>query len=229
MRILALETTSERGSVAIVEGDNWATGKVRGYASHCEPGQQAERLLGMVEEVLVQAELKVQDVERIAVGVGPGSFTGARIGIAQAQGMALGLGIEGIGVSSLRILAAGLGCSDPRIRVIVRDAKRMEYFYGAYGPEGEEIVAPQTIPQSGMIERVKEQFAERDFVLIGEPLAGLPHFVDSWTRAPDARALGRLALDLEPKDNPLVPQYLRGPVVVRPTLPMSPLEGPREG
>jgi tRNA threonylcarbamoyladenosine biosynthesis protein TsaB len=66
----------------------------------------AERLVPMVEEALADARLGFEDLERIAVAIGPGSFTGVRVGVAAARGLALALGIDALGVGSLEALAA---------------------------------------------------------------------------------------------------------------------------
>jgi tRNA threonylcarbamoyladenosine biosynthesis protein TsaB len=66
----------------------------------------AERLVPMVEEALADTRLGFEDLERIAVAIGPGSFTGVRVGVAAARGLALALGIEAVGVGSLEALAA---------------------------------------------------------------------------------------------------------------------------
>jgi tRNA threonylcarbamoyladenosine biosynthesis protein TsaB len=93
------------------------------------PGHSA-RLLELVEEVLEAAGGSWEQVERLAVGVGPGGFTGLRIGIATARGLAQARGLPVIGVSSLEALAAGAAGSDPVIAVI--DARRGEVFAAAY-------------------------------------------------------------------------------------------------
>ena len=69
---------------------------------------QAERLFGLLEELLAAAGAQWRDLCRIGVGIGPGNFTGTRISVAAARGLALSLGIPAIGVSSLEALAIGL-------------------------------------------------------------------------------------------------------------------------
>ncbi len=81
---------------------------------------QAERLMPMLEEVLAEAGVRWGDLDAIAVGVGPGNFTGIRISVAAARGLALGLGKPAIGVSTLEAQAHGV----PRPCLAVADAKR---------------------------------------------------------------------------------------------------------
>jgi tRNA threonylcarbamoyladenosine biosynthesis protein TsaB len=103
------------------------------------PGH-ATRLLTMTGELLAGAGLPWSAIERIAVGVGPGTFTGLRVGVATARGLAQSLGSELIGVSSLRALAAGALGDDARAHaaeapagvLAVLDARRGEVFMAAY-------------------------------------------------------------------------------------------------
>jgi tRNA threonylcarbamoyladenosine biosynthesis protein TsaB len=222
-----METSSTRGSVALVEGTSRLDGRVAASRSHDQPNQHAERLLGLVEEALGKCGWDKGELTRIAVGVGPGSFTGVRVGLSIAQGLMLGLGIPGVGVGSLRVIAAGMDDSDERLRVVVRDARREEYFLAAYDSNGREVVAPHAIPQVGAWQAIAERFSDRPFVVVGTRLEGLDCVLTDLTTEPDARPLGRVALDLDPDSHPLLPQYVRGPNVVRPNLPVSPLTKPR--
>ncbi len=157
MRVLGLETSSTRGSVALVEQQESGP-VVVAYAFHDEANQHAERLLSLVDAVLQEASWGKSSIQRIAVGVGPGSFTGVRVALSLAQGLMLGLGIPGVGVGSLRAVAAGHDVADTRLRVVVRDARRDEYFVAAYSASGEEVVAPHAIAQDGAGECLAERF-----------------------------------------------------------------------
>lgn len=97
--ILAIETATSSCSVALSHGDQVFQLAQVGNNIH------SQVLLTMVQEVLVQASLATQDIEAIAVGQGPGSFTGLRIGVGVAQGLAYGINCPMIGVSSLDALA----------------------------------------------------------------------------------------------------------------------------
>jgi tRNA threonylcarbamoyladenosine biosynthesis protein TsaB len=118
------------------------------------PGERpghATRLLPLADGLLAHAALDWGALERIAVGVGPGTFTGLRIGVATARGLAQSLGVELIGVSTLRALAEGVwagtsgegvGASSEWLTVLAAiDARRGEVFAGAYVP-GREVAAP---------------------------------------------------------------------------------------
>ena len=98
------------------------------------------RLLPLANDLLVEADIDWPQVERIAIGVGPGTFTGLRIGIATARGLAQSLGVELVGVSSLRALANGASQEAPRVLAAI-DARRGEVFIAAYDA-GQELIAP---------------------------------------------------------------------------------------
>ena len=104
MIVLGFDTATQ----ATVAGLRLADGRT--LQARDDPAEQehpghATRLLDMAAELLAQAGLGWGDVQRIAVGVGPGRFTGLRVGIATARGLAQSLGVQLVGVSSLRALA----------------------------------------------------------------------------------------------------------------------------
>jgi tRNA threonylcarbamoyladenosine biosynthesis protein TsaB len=230
-KVLALETSGKRGSVAIVEA-GMSPPRVCGYRAHEVHNEHAERMLGLVDLTLADSGVSKTEIDRIAVGVGPGSFTGVRVAVALAQGLMMGLGVVGVGVGSLRAIAQGLPTSDSRIRVVVRDARRDEFFVAVYRPNGEELLVPHAIAQTGassyILRAMDEQQVERaDWVLVGTRLSGMEYEESEETREPDARPVGRLGLILDPKLDPVVPHYVRGPNLVKPDLPVSPLTKPR--
>lgn len=139
--ILALDAASAACSVAV-----WRDGRI--LASRSRPMTQghAEVLMPLVLETLAAAGLGFDSLERIAVGVGPGSFTGIRIALAAARGIALAAGLEVVGVDSFSAVAAAL---DPALRkgrslLVAIDSRRSEVFgqyYDAAGkPRGEPLV-----------------------------------------------------------------------------------------
>jgi tRNA threonylcarbamoyladenosine biosynthesis protein TsaB len=128
------------------------------------PGH-ATRLLPLASDLLVEAHIDWPELERIAVGVGPGTFTGLRIGIATARGLAQSLGVELVGVSSLRALAHGAlahgalpygalphnaGHHAQRVLAAI-DARRGEVFVAAYD-DGHELIAPRAVSPDAVAE-----------------------------------------------------------------------------
>ena len=98
--ILAIETSTEACSVAL----HCMSGTVSRYVE--EPRSHTQLLMPMIESVLSEAGIKPIELDAIAVAIGPGSFTGLRIGFAATQGLAFGLDIPVIPVSSLQIMVA---------------------------------------------------------------------------------------------------------------------------
>jgi tRNA threonylcarbamoyladenosine biosynthesis protein TsaB len=100
---------------------------------------QAERLMPMLEELLAEAGIGWGDLRALAVGTGPGNFTGVRIAVAAARGLALGLGVPAVGVTRLEALAHGL----PRPLRVIDDARRGEVYVQDFlegGPDQARIV-----------------------------------------------------------------------------------------
>lgn len=93
---------------------------------------QAERLVALLEDLLAEGNLSWHDLAALAVGTGPGNFTGVRIAVAAARGLALGLGIPALGVTTLEARAHGL----PRPLTVVEDARRGEVYVQHFAPEG---------------------------------------------------------------------------------------------
>src|SRR3990167_3346738 len=123
MNILALETSTEYCSVAL-----WQDGAI---VERCElVGQKhSELLMQMLDDVLQDAGLRVQGVDGIAFGKGPGSFTGVRIACGVAQGLALGANLPVAGVCTLQALAEASG--KPRV-IAALDARMGEIYHAAY-------------------------------------------------------------------------------------------------
>ena len=113
MLTLAFDTATAVATSALVDGDEVLGERV----------SRAQTLLEDVDALLRQAGAHPSDLDRLAVGLGPGSFTGLRIGLAAARGLALSLDLRGSGVSTLEALAAGAPEAQPVI-----DAKRGEVF-----------------------------------------------------------------------------------------------------
>jgi tRNA threonylcarbamoyladenosine biosynthesis protein TsaB len=109
------------------------------------PGERpghASQLLPLARTLLDRAGLAFDDVERIGVGVGPGTFTGLRIGVATARALAQASGAEVAAISTLRALAAGAGHDGPVLAVL--DARRGEAFAAAYADDA-ELLAPAAV------------------------------------------------------------------------------------
>ncbi|WP_371171299.1 tRNA (adenosine(37)-N6)-threonylcarbamoyltransferase complex dimerization subunit type 1 TsaB [Aliiroseovarius sp. 2305UL8-7] len=126
--ILAFDTSAAHCAAALLSGDKIIVSRHENMARG-----QAERLMPLLEEVLAEAQKTWRDLNAIGVGVGPGNFTGIRISVAAARGLALSLGVPAIGVSSLE--AQALDAQRPVWSLI--DARR-DHLYAQYlRPDGE--------------------------------------------------------------------------------------------
>jgi tRNA threonylcarbamoyladenosine biosynthesis protein TsaB len=133
MRILAFDTATNATSVGLWDPAAGLELELRDDPPLGDRPRHTTRLLSMIAEVLERAGGGWEAVERIAVGVGPGTFTGLRIGIATARALAHAREIPLVGVSSLQALAAGAGAP---VVIAVIDARRGEAFAAAWrGPE----------------------------------------------------------------------------------------------
>jgi len=136
--VLGFDTATSATAVGLLLEDGRALER-RDDPPPGERPRHASRLLALIDEVLAEAGVGWDAVPRLAVGVGPGGFTGLRIGIATARALAQARALELVPVSSLRALAAGAG-SDELVAAVL-DARRGEAFFAAYRG-AETVVAP---------------------------------------------------------------------------------------
>ncbi|HLV64511.1 MAG TPA: tRNA (adenosine(37)-N6)-threonylcarbamoyltransferase complex dimerization subunit type 1 TsaB [Polyangiaceae bacterium] len=218
MRVLALETSTRRGSAALLEGS-----RVLATAEHEELNAHAERMLGLVEGLLERCGWSRASIERVAVGTGPGSFVGLRVGIALAQGLALGLDVPVVGVSSLRAMAGAVPDARREPRLALLDARRNEVFAAAYAADGRELLAPRAVARASAAELVRELGAP---IVVGAVAAELALDAEllrgTELDLPHAQFVGLLSESLRPEEFPAVPQYCRSAGATLPDLPPSP-------
>ncbi|WP_428943213.1 tRNA (adenosine(37)-N6)-threonylcarbamoyltransferase complex dimerization subunit type 1 TsaB [Pantoea sp. FN060301] len=146
-RILAIDTATEACSVALLNEN-----KVTAHFELCAR-EHTQRILPLVQEILSQGQLALTGLDALAFGQGPGSFTGVRIGIGIAQGLALGAGLPMIGVSTLKTMAEGAWRRDGATRVLAAiDARMGEVYWAEYqrddqgvwqGEESEAVLKPE--------------------------------------------------------------------------------------
>ena len=130
-RILLLETSTARLSVALAQDGEVVASRI------CdEPRQQASLTAPLVKEVLDSLGLTVRDCQAVCVSKGPGSYTGLRVGVSTAKGLAFGAGIPLLSMDTLDVLVAGVKDISPAFIVPMIDARRMEVYTAVYGPPG---------------------------------------------------------------------------------------------
>ena len=186
-----------------------------------ERPRHAERLLGLCEQALAEAAIGWEEVDRIGVGIGPGTFTGLRIGAATAQGLAQAIVSELVAVSTLEALALPARIAEPQMQVAaVGDARRGEAFIAAWAPDGKQVVADQACPPQQLVAALAAESAATIAVGDGALIFRKELEIGSLTVPDDGSALHQLsgaalcqlAADSEPVGaEALLPRYVRQP------------------
>ena len=138
MNILALETTDRVASVALLTDDGCREKRIE------SPLRHEETVMPAVDELLAEAGLVPSDLTALAVDVGPGSFTGVRIGVCHGNAMALALGLPVISVNALEALAWPLLGGGASVAAIV-DARNGNGYGALYAPDGTALIPPCAI------------------------------------------------------------------------------------
>jgi tRNA threonylcarbamoyladenosine biosynthesis protein TsaB len=153
--VLGLDTATPATTVAVLGRDGRAT-EARDDPPPDARGRHGGRLLALIERAIAESGGGWEAVERIAVGVGPGSFTGLRIGIATARGLAQARGLPLAGVGSLHALAAGAAAvADGRPVAAIVDARRGEVFAAVFDAAGQPLLGPAALGPEELAERLR--------------------------------------------------------------------------
>jgi tRNA threonylcarbamoyladenosine biosynthesis protein TsaB len=214
MIVAALDTASPSTVAGVMLGDGRVT-EARDDPPAGSRGEHAARALVLLEQALAQAGIGWGDVDRIAVGVGPGGFTGLRIGVATARALAQGHGLPLVPVGSLEALAAA---GEGTVAAVL-DARRGEVFAGVWG-SGRALLAPAALAPEALAGRLARLDAPVQAVGDGAirfraELEGAGVLVPA-DRSPvhriSAAPLCRLGALGEPAERDrLLPDYLREP------------------
>jgi tRNA threonylcarbamoyladenosine biosynthesis protein TsaB len=148
MIVLAIDTAGVDCAAAVY---NSATDTVLARVSETIGRGHAERLMAMIEEAVSTAGLGLDDVGKIGVTVGPGSFTGIRVGVAAARGLALALGVECVGVCTLEVLARTAPQTDAPVIAAI-NAHRDEVYVQAF-QNGEPLSEPALVTLDDFLAR----------------------------------------------------------------------------
>ncbi len=209
MRLLAIDTALEACAVGIVGGTHDV------LKSEVIGRGHAERLMGMIAAAMEEAGLTYGDLDRIAVTVGPGSFTGLRVGIAAARGLALVTGAPAVGIGTLAIHAETARHEIGDIPVLaVLAAGRGEIYGQSFAADG----TPQGPPEAARAEIFARRIAANTLIA-GSGAAAIAEILGQEARArtvhehsaPDIAGLCRLALAASPSGEAPRPLYLRPP------------------
>ncbi len=214
MRILAIDTTLGACSVAVLEAGNSAP---LAFASLPMDKGHAEALLPMLRKVIEGLDGGFASLGRVAVAVGPGSFTGIRVGISAGRAIGLALKIPVVGVSTLAAYAAPLIANlEGEVVAVAIDARHGNVFFQAFAPGGRMLVSPRLTS----LKEAARSIGSGSVRLAGTAAASLA--IETWNTGlqaqiadgganPDIFWVARLGLSANPETAVPKPLYLRAP------------------
>ena len=196
--LLAFDTATPFVTVALHDGES-----VVAEARSEVRMKHGEHLAPLIEAVLRDAGVVRQDLTALAVGTGPGPFTGLRVGLVTARTLAMVLEIPAYGVCSLDAIANGLGAV-----LVVTDARRREVYWAAYGEDGRRTQGPHVDAPAVLLERMPHVRAAAGG---SAEVTGLPVVGPSAPTPAGLVAVAAPALRAGVVPGPLEPLYLRRP------------------
>jgi len=214
MRVLAIDTALAACSAAILDTKQ---GSIIASASLPMVRGHAEALIPLLARLLDEARMLLRNFDRVVVTTGPGSFTGLRVGISAARGIALAAGKPAVGLSTLLAYAAPHLADDETIPVVAAiDARHQHVYLQVFGPGGRTVIAPRLAPLSEAVRAAAEAPARlvgsaAQAIADGLAAAGaVPVIVDA-RGAPDITWVARMGAAVPEGQSPPKPQYLRAP------------------
>ncbi|MFB2565792.1 tRNA (adenosine(37)-N6)-threonylcarbamoyltransferase complex dimerization subunit type 1 TsaB [Rhizobium sp. IMFF44] len=205
MIVLALDTAGVDCAAAVYDS---GSDSVMGEVTETIGRGHAEHLMHVVDEALAKAGVALSAIERVVVTVGPGSFTGIRIGVAAARGFALSLDVPAVGVTTLEVMAATARAQNPGKSVLAAiDAKREEIYLQGFDADGNPLDEARAVT----IDEARAIAGAFDGVVTGTAVARLSDAPPA--ERPDAfpiAVVARLGAGKPAGEKPK-PLYLRGP------------------
>ena len=214
MRVLAIDTALAACSAAVL--DTVFGGVIASESLPMVRGH-AEALIPLIARVMARAELSMFDIDRVAVTTGPGSFTGLRVGISAARGIALAANKPAVGLSTLLAYAAPHLANDETTPVVsVIDARHNHVYLQTFAPGGRTVIAPRIAPISEAVRIAAETPARivgnaARLVADGLKSQGKPSIVVDDRAAPDIAWIATTGAAMDQDQAPPKPQYLRAP------------------
>ena len=214
MRVLAIDTALSACSAAVLDTDRAAV-----IATETIPMTRghAEAVMPMIAHVMDEARIDFAALDRIAVTVGPGSFTGLRVGISAARGIALAAGKPAIGLSTLAAFAAPhIAAGDRSAVVAVIDARHEHVYLQVFDSGGRTVVAPRISPlheavRTVMSGPVRVVGSAAELIAAAWPRSGPPPVLVEQADAPEIGWIARLGAAAIETRTPPKPLYLRAP------------------
>lgn len=214
MRVLAIDTALDACSAAVLDTDRQAI--VASETLTMRRGH-AEAVMPLIARVMDRAAIEFSELDRIAVTTGPGSFTGLRVGISAARGIALAAGKPAIGLTTLAAFAAPHIAEDDTLPVVAAiDARHDHVYLQVFGPGGRTLVAPKV---SSLREAVRAALSgparivgsAATLIAAAWPKTEPPPATIDQRGAPDISWIARLAAAAADSPGSPKPLYLRAP------------------
>ena len=162
MRILSIDAATKGLGVAITEND-----KLIALSCLNVGKTHSQRLLPLLNDLLESGNLSLKDIDMVAVTIGPGSFTGLRIGISSAKAIAYAIGTKIIGVKTLDALAQNcIGYNG--IICPILDARRNEVYYGIYDNQGNPLEEISSMEPVKLAEYLKQNYPDENIIFLGD-------------------------------------------------------------
>jgi tRNA threonylcarbamoyladenosine biosynthesis protein TsaB len=220
-RLAAIETSTALGSVALFDGGELVAEDERRVSN-----AHGESLLPMVSALFAKTGWRASDVTRWGVGIGPGSFTGVRIGVATVKGVALGTGAAVVGVTSLEAIARGVVAADDELVVAMLSAMKGELFLQAW-QRGVCVREPAHVKAAALSDWL-EALPSTRVAIVGEDVLeadvealaiarglSVRRLKEPPHDAPRARVVGSIAHGRDPDPGELEPMYVRPPEITK--------------
>jgi tRNA threonylcarbamoyl adenosine modification protein YeaZ len=212
MRVLAIDCALEACSAAVLEGYR---GMILAGESAAMLRGHAEAVMPLIARVMERAATEFNQLDRIAVTVGPGSFTGLRVGIAAARGLALAAGKPAIGISTLVGLAAPhIAANEATPVVAAIDARHDCVYLQVFDPDGRTRLAPQLAPLGEAVRAALSgpaRIVGSAATKIAEAVPAREGVLIDPRRAPDIAWIARLGAAAAEGEAPPKPLYLQAP------------------
>ncbi len=186
MILLSFDTSTDALSIAISKD-----GSILKESHTISPVRHSSALIPAIEKILREAKIRIDAVDVIAVGLGPGSFTGIRVGVVTAKMLAVALNINIVGVSSLEAIARSfLSAQDPKVAVML-DARKSKAYTAAYTLKNSRVsvVAKPALK----LDSERGSFIQKGFKVVGDLPGSMSHGEEF---KPNARFIAEAGYDL---------------------------------
>ena len=213
MRVLAIDTALGQCAAAVVDSSQETP--LASEALLMERGH-AEALLPLLDRVMARVDGGFPSLDRVAVTIGPGSFTGLRVGISAARAVALATGVPAVGVTTLSALMAPMLDGPPRLSVAAIDARGGRVFAQGIGPSGRVVIPPSVFT----VREVVRTLGSGSVALAGSgaPMVaqearavGIDAIVAPDSSLPDIAWVARIGMAADPAEALAKPLYLAAP------------------